>query len=64
MYIVGAIIGGNPSCVGVGVRCFKVEIFLWGCLCECMTPLLHEHYLYTLGFNSHGNRFKINHCIE
>jgi hypothetical protein len=62
--IVGAIIGGNPSCVGVGVRCFKVEICSWWCLCEFMIPLLHEHYLYMLGFNSPRKRFKINHWIE
>ncbi len=48
IYIVGVMIGGNPSCVGVGVRCFKVEICLRGCLCECMIPLLHEHYFYML----------------
>jgi hypothetical protein len=58
---VGAIIGDNPSCVGVGVRCFKVEICLWGCLCECTTPLLHEHYLYMLRFDSPKKTFKINH---
>lgn len=31
----------NPSCVGVGVGCFKFKSCLWGCLCGCMVPQLH-----------------------
>jgi uncharacterized membrane protein len=43
----------NPSCVGVGVGCFKFKIWLWGCLCVHMALRTHlAHDLSKLGFNS------------